>query len=505
MPHLRRSAGILLHPTSLPGPFGIGDLGPAAYRWVDTLARARQSWWQMLPLCPTGAGDSPYQGLSTFAGNTLLLSPEALRADGLVSAEDVDNARLPAGLVDYGAVIHTKGLLLQRAREGFQGGAGGAELRAELNAFRDAEEAWLSDYALFAAIKAEQGGGSWFDWQEDLVLRKTKALAAARKRLHERIGREELGQFLFARQWQALKRYAHGKGVRLIGDLPIFVAGDSVDVWANPKLFQLDKRRQPRVVAGVPPDYFSQTGQRWGNPHYDWAAMRATGFAWWVARLRATLAQVDLVRLDHFRGFVAAWEVPADCPTAQQGEWVPGPAVELFETFRRELGKLPMIAEDLGVITPDVDGLRRDLHLPGMRILQFAFGHMAEERFLPHNYEHRTVVYTGTHDNDTTAGWHATLGEPGNLELRRYLPATEESVAWDLIRAAWASVADLAVAPLQDLLSLGTEARMNYPGKAEGNWRWRAPDELVGEAAVQRLGEWTQIYGRAHNEAHRGG
>ena len=494
---LERAAGILLHPTSLPGRFGIGDLGPAAHAWVDALAQARLSWWQLLPLGPTGAGDSPYQSFSSFAGNTLLLSPEALAADHLLTKDDLEWATLPAGPVDYGAVLPRKAELVERAWARYERGAAAPELGGQFEEFQGQHAGWLEDLALFLALKQEQGGRSWFEWPEDLVLRRPAALTKARRRLGDAIAAQRFGQFLFFRQWRALKQYAAARHVHFIGDLPIFVAGDSVDVWTEPELFQLDERRQPRVVAGVPPDYFSSTGQLWGNPHYDWQAMGRAGFAWWVERLRGTLAIVDLVRLDHFRGFVASWEVPAGSPTAATGRWVDGPGADLFQAFRVALGELPLIAEDLGVITPDVEALRQRFGLPGMRVLQFTFGGFSEERFLPHNYTRPTVVYTGTHDNDTTLGWWAHLDEAAQRELRGYFPATERDIAWDLIRAAWASVADIAVTPLQDVLSLGTEARMNYPGRADGNWRWRCPQEALTAGLFDRLAEWTEVFRRA--------
>lgn len=493
---LQRSAGILLHPTSLPGPYGVGDLGPAAYRWIDQLARAGQTWWQLLPLGPTGAGDSPYQSFSAFAGNLFLLSPDALAADGLLSAGDLAEAALPFGPVDYGAVRRVKTGLLRRAWQTYQGGSAFPELRSAFDEFQEREAGWLDELGLFLALKEEQGDCSWLDWPDDLRLRRPAALDAAKVRLQGAIGRQRFGQFLFDRQWRALKKYAAQRRVQIIGDVPIFIAGDSADVWANPDLFQLDSQRRPRVVAGVPPDYFSPTGQLWGNPLYDWAALKATGYAWWVARLRAAFQQVDLVRLDHFRGFTAYWEIPAGSPTAETGRWIAGSGADLFEKFASVFGELPLIAEDLGVITPDVEALRQRFRLPGMRILLFTFGSFAEERFLPHEFTRPTVVYTGTHDNDTAVGWYNMLDEASRREFRRYFPPIEDNVAWDLIRAAWASVADVAVAPLQDLLALGTLARMNYPGRPEGNWRWRYAEGTLTEKALDRLAEWTEVYGR---------
>jgi 4-alpha-glucanotransferase len=490
-----RSAGILLHPTSLPGPHGIGDLGPAAYRWIDALVEARQTWWQILPLGPTGYGDSPYQCFSAFAGNTYMLSPELLVQDGLVGRDDVAGPSFPNSHVDFGSVIHYKIGLLARAWEHFRRGHAGS-LRPQYEEFCERHRDWLDDFALFMAVKAVHGGVSWLDWPGDLVRRQPAALESARRRLADAIGLHRFGQFLFFRQWHDLRAYAHGAGLRFIGDIPIFVSSDSADVWAHPEMFLLDEQGRPRVVAGVPPDYFSATGQLWGNPIYDWEAMRASGYGWWVQRLQATLEQVDLVRLDHFRGFEAYWEIPAGMPTAEVGRWVPGPGAELLETLRSELGGLPLIAEDLGVITPEVEALRDHFHLPGMRILQFAFGGAVENRFLPHNHEHNSVVYTGTHDNDTTRGWYANLPEGEAHFLRSYLARDCHDVAWDLIRAAWASVADRAIAPLQDVLDLGTDARMNLPGRPAGNWGWRFSEDILTPCVIERLGELTDLYGR---------
>jgi 4-alpha-glucanotransferase len=489
-----RGAGVLLHPTSLPGLYGIGDLGPIAYEWVDVLAAAKQSWWQILPLGPTGFGDSPYQCFSAFAGNPYLLSPELLARDGLLEPVDYTHHGFPDDHVEYGPVIQFKQHVLTRAWENFQA-RGGAELRKELAAFCGESAWWLDDFALFMALKDAHGGGSWQTWPEPLLMREPEALREARRTYGAGVARHKLGQFLFFRQWRALKAHANGKGVRLIGDAPIFVATDSADVWANPGLFQLDEHRRPAVVAGVPPDYFSATGQLWGNPHYNWEAMRADGYAWWIARMRATLAQVDLVRLDHFRGFEAHWEIPAGSLTAQTGHWVKGPGADLLTALELALGGLPLIAEDLGVITPEVDALRRRFGLPGMRILQFAFSG-PDNRFLPHHYEPNTVVYSGTHDNDTTVGWFAEMPGYEREFLRRYAPWAGHEIAWDLIRMAWSSVAQLAVAPLQDLLSLPTSGRMNFPGKPANNWRWRFVKGQVHEGVMGRLADLTWLCSR---------
>jgi 4-alpha-glucanotransferase len=490
-----RGSGILLHPTSLPGPFGIGDLGPAAYKWTDSLVAAQQKWWQMLPLGPTGYADSPYQCFSAFAGNPYLVSPEALIQDGLISPADLGRPSFPADRVDFGPVIEYKLTLLAKAWETFQARAAPG-LRAAYDEFCQAEAAWLEDYALFMAIKAEQGGGTWLEWEAPLRLRQAAALEAASRRLAGQVQEHKFRQFLFFRGWRALKGYANAQGIRLIGDIPIFVSSDSADVWANPELFQLDEQRQPVAVAGVPPDYFSATGQLWGNPLYDWEAARDSGYAWWIARLRATFQQVDLVRLDHFRGFEAYWRIPAGMPTAEIGEWVLGPGAEFFETVRAALGDLPIIAEDLGVITPEVVALREAFDLPGMKILQFAFGGLPEDRFLPHNYEKNCVVYTGTHDNDTTRGWYEAANEAERDFVRRYMARDGSDAAWDMIRLAWASVADLAIVPLQDILNLGTHARMNLPGTQSGNWAWRFSDEALTRAHLDRLADLTRLYGR---------
>ncbi|HKB01161.1 MAG TPA: 4-alpha-glucanotransferase [Gemmataceae bacterium] len=494
--HRTRGAGLLLHPTSLPGPYGVGDLGPSARRWVDALARARQTFWQMLPLGPVGAGDSPYQAFSAFAGNPLLVSPDDLVKDGLLPRSALAGADFPAGHVDYARVGPFKANLLAQAWDRFRARPK-PELEDAFAAFAVSAADWLDDFAHFMAIKELHPEGSWTDWHPELVLREPAALDRAKRELTDAIGRIRFAQFLFFRQLDALRVYARDRDVRLIGDLPIFISADSADVWAHPELFRLDADRRPKVVAGVPPDYSSKTGQLWGNPHYDWEAMRRTRFAWWVTRIKAALRQADLVRIDHFRGFEASWEVPAGEPTALHGRWVPGPGAELFETLRTELGGLPFIAEDLGVITPEVNALREQFGLPGMRIVQFAFGGAVEERFLPHTYDHNCVAYTGTHDNDTTRGWYDKLTGTERTNLHRYAPDAKANPVRALMRLAWASVADLAVAPLQDVLDLGTEHRMNVPGTPSGNWRWRYPARRLTAARLDRLGELTETYGRS--------
>jgi 4-alpha-glucanotransferase len=487
-----RSSGILLHPTSLPGPYGIGDVGPIAHAWVDTLARAKQIWWQVLPIGPTGFGDSPYQSFSTFAGNLNLISPDLLIRDGLLSREEVGGRHFPADRVDYAAIEPFKLGLVRRAWEHYQNGRAGG-LKSAFEAFVHAKRDWVDDYARFMALKDVHRGAPWYDWAPEYRRRGATAPADA-------VAAYRFGQFLFFRQWDELRRHARDKDIRLIGDVPIFVAPDSADVWANPHLYLLDKNLRPRVVAGVPPDYFSRTGQLWGNPHYDWEAMRKTGFAWWIARLKATLEFVDVVRLDHFRGFLAAWQVPAKEKTAIVGEWVPGPAEDLFTKLKTELGDLPLIAEDLGEITPDVFALRDKLGLPGMKILQFAFDKPTNP-FLPHNYPANCVAYTGTHDNDTTRGWYATAPEIEKDYFRRYTGRDGSDVTWDLIRLAWASVPDLAITPMQDVLDHGTDSRMNLPGTAEGNWKWRMPESGLNEWSASRLVAMTEVYGRVPKAA----
>jgi len=477
------------------GDLGIGDLGPSAFDWIDALVRAKQSWWQILPLGPTGPTASPYQSYSAFAGNPNLISPEWLARDGLLATGEFRSARFFPYAVDFSAGVPFKLGLIDRAWDQFRA-RGSAALRSEYERFVRQHEPWLDDFALFMALKEAHGGSSWYDWPEPLRRRQRAALADARRELAVRMDRERFRQFEFFRQWSDVRAYAKARGVRIIGDIPIFVNGDSADVWANPDLFLLDEENLPQAVAGVPPDYFNEDGQLWGNPLYDWDAHRATGYEWWADRIRMTLSQVDLVRVDHFRAFAAAWHVPADAITAKSGSWVPGPGAELFEAIRAKLGGLPLIAEDLGLITADVHELRESLGLPGMCVLQFAFGGGSDNRYLPHNYDPHCAVYTGTHDNDTTRGWYLGSSEYVRHHVRQYVGRDGTEIAWDLLRMAWASIADLAVAPLQDVLDLGGEARMNTPGVPEGNWGWRLAPGALREEALVRLGELTKTYGR---------
>jgi 4-alpha-glucanotransferase len=476
-----RAAGVLLHLTSLPGPHGCGDLGAEAYAFADFLAGAGVRWWQMLPVGPAGYGDSPYQAHSSFAGDPLLLDPDALGGGRTLPASaraDFEGAR----------VVREHAL-----RES------PAPPRA-LAAFRRRHADWLPDWTLYAAIKAEHDGAAWSEWPAPLRDRKPAALAAARARLAGEIAHHEKAQWAFDEQWRALRAHCAARGVALLGDVPIFVAHDSADVWANRQLFHLDAAGRPTVVAGVPPDYFSATGQRWGNPLYRWPAHRRHRFAWWIRRMRAALARFDAVRLDHFIGFTRYWEIPAGEETATRGRWRPGPGAALLDALRRGLGgKLPLVAEDLGAVTPAVKALRDRFSLPGLRVLQFAFGDdPSAPDFVPHAYPRATVAYTGTHDNNTTAGWHADEATPAErAAFAAYLGGEPREPHWDMIRLVMMSVANLAVMPAQDLLGLPASSRMNRPGIAAGNWRWRLAPGTPGPREQARLAELVRIYGRS--------
>jgi 4-alpha-glucanotransferase len=489
-----RCCGILLHPSSLPGPYGIGDLGPSAYRWLDWLAASGVRLWQILPLGPTGYGDSPYQCFSAFAGNPYLVSPDLLMEMELLNREDLtDMPAWEARRVDYGQLYQWKPALLAKAYAHFL--ADPESLLPEFDAFLAENATWLDDYALFMAIKEVHGGGPWNGWPEPLRQRNPAALVEARKNLAERVSLYSFTQFLFFKQWYALKGYANEHNLQVIGDIPLFVAYDSSDVWAHPELFYLDPDGAPTVVAGVPPDYFSPTGQLWGNPLYRWDVHRAGGYAWWLDRIRAALRLVDIVRIDHFRGFAGYWEIPAGNPTAEHGRWVPGPGADLFNVIEKKLGDLPIIAEDLGVITPDVVALRDQFGFPGMKILQFAFSG-PDNVFLPHFYPQNCVVYSGTHDNDTSRGWYESVPEGEKDFARRYLRVDGSDIPWDLIRAGWGSTAVFALAPMQDLLGLGTEARMNFPSRLGGNWEWRMTEDALNRDLQSMIQELNWLYHR---------
>ncbi len=502
MRNFRRS-GILLHPTSLPGGYGVGDLGDDAYRFIDVLVAMGQQLWQVLPLGPTAYGDSPYQCFSTFAGNPILISPDRLLANGWLTPSDLrDRPRFADDRVAFSEVLAYKRRLFARAAGRFLSAP-----PADFETFCRTHASWLDDFALFMALKEAQGGAKWTRWPADLVRRKADALARARRDLADAVRTWQVIQFFFFQQWHALRTYAHEHGIQLFGDVPIFVADDSADVWAHPDQFFLDKNGEPTVVAGVPPDAFSKTGQLWGNPLYRWKVMEKDGFAWWVERIRRTLDLVDIVRIDHFIGFVNYWEIPAGEPTAEHGRWRPGPGPKILQGLQRALGgQLPVVAEDLGLVTKEVEALRNAFTLLGMKVLQFAFGGDAENPYLPHNFAPDCVAYTGTHDNNTTVGWFQAASPEERAHAQRYLARSGEDIAFDFIRAVMGSVAETVVVPLQDVLALGSEARMNVPGRPDGNWAWRFRWQMVNDWHTSRMRDMVALYGReaAEEEAAPG-
>ena len=504
-----RRAGVLLHPTSLPSPAGIGDLGTGAYRFIDFLKQSRNKLWQVLPLNPTGYGDSPFQCFSASAGNPLLISLERLIEQGVLSQADLElHPSFPSDRVDYEAASHFKVPILTKAAQTFLKRAEGNE-RLDFERFCQTNANWLDDFALFMVCKNAHDGVRWTEWASDIAAREPRALQTWTVRFAAEIAVVKYWQFEFFQQWQALRSYAHEHGIRIIGDIPIYVAHDSADVWANRELFCLEPQGNPIKVAGVPPDYFSATGQLWGNPIFNWKLLKSTGYKWWVERFRAAFGLYDIVRIDHFRGFEAYWEVPAKESTALNGRWIKGPGAELFSTLQQELGELPIIAENLGVITLEVEQIRQQFGFPGMAILQFAFGNDPQgPSFRPHNYVRNLVAYTGTHDNDTTLGWWNSEGTMDSIRTsddvlkehgfaRTYLGyADEEPINWAMIRTVLASIADTAIIPLQDVLGLGAEARMNLPGTARGNWRWRFPTGALSSELAKRLRELNEAYDR---------
>ena len=497
---LTRCSGVILHPSSLPGPDGIGDLGPEAFRWIDFLADAGCALWQVLPLGPTGYGDSPYQCFSAFAGNPYLISSVNLLDQKLLTRKDLsDRPVFPQSLVDFGPVIQWKITLIDRAYARFNTSRD-QKLIEKFKSFCEIQKNWLDDFALFMAIKESLGGGSWGNWPEELRTRDHKALKLFSEEHLEEILKHKFRQFLFYSQWDQIRAYAKLKNVKIIGDIPIFVAYDSADAWSHPDLFFLNKHGQPTVVAGVPPDYFSPTGQLWGNPLYRWNVHKKTGYTWWLDRIKAVLNLVDYIRLDHFRGFAGYWEIPANMPTAEIGRWVKGPGKDLFKAIEKSFESLPLLAEDLGEITPDVVELRDSLGLPGMKIFQFGFASTPDDPFLPHNYPRNCVAYTGTHDNDTAKGWYQSATDKESDFCRRYLARSGEDISWDMMRAIWASPADFTLAPLQDLLSLGTEARMNFPGKPSGNWGWRYTNDQLNGDLLARLKEVNYLFSRVQKD-----
>jgi 4-alpha-glucanotransferase len=496
----KRGSGILLHITSLPSPFGIGDLGPEAFGFADSLAAARQSYWQILPLCPTAVvyGNSPYSSVSTFAGNTLLVSPEMLLRDGLISRAHVDGRpHFPNERCDYDAVTPYKEHILDVAYESF---LHMGTNRSGFVRFCEDQRSWLDTYALFEVIKGLLCGKTWNEWPPGLRDRAREDLEQIRREHASAIERTKFGQYIFFTQWFALKEHCNRRGIQIMGDMPIYVSYDSSDAWANPGIFKLDGEKKPVLVAGVPPDYFSSTGQLWGNPVYDWDALRQSRYEWWVERLRHILTLYDVVRIDHFRGLVAYWEVPACEKNAVNGRWTRVPTDDFFNYLSKQFLTLPLIAEDLGIITADVREAMSRLGFPGMKVLLFAFGEDNPMHiYLPHTYEKNFVVYTGTHDNNTVRGWFEDEARPEDkARLFRYLykEVPADSVNWEVVRLAVASIADTAMIPVQDVLGLGKEGRMNRPSIARGNWEWRLQPSQLTDGMIERLKGMTETYGR---------
>ncbi|HMU68804.1 MAG TPA: 4-alpha-glucanotransferase [Chitinophagales bacterium] len=488
----KRASGVLLHPTSLPGNYGIGSLGAAARSFVDFLVSARQTYWQILPLGPTGYGDSPYQCFSSNAGNPYLIDLDTLVEEGFLSASDIP-AWHDADMhkVDYGKSIDFKMAVLKTAFSKFN-----SESHPDYKSFTEKNASWLDDYNLFMALKEKFDKRPWYEWEDNYRLRDEATIEQAISELKEGIAFNSFIQYLFFKQWTAIKKYANDHKIQIIGDIPIYVAMDSSDTWCSPELFQFDENKTPVCVGGCPPDYFSETGQLWGNPIYDYAKMEEDGFAWWINRIKSSLELYDLIRVDHFRGFAGYWSIPYGAPTAVTGQWVDGPGKKLFQAIQDALGEIPIIAEDLGLITPDVIELRDHFGLPGMKILQFAFDSSEANDYIPHNYTKNCVVYTGTHDNDTALGWFNTAKEDDKRYMMLYLNSDGRDVCKDLIRAAWASVANTAIVPMQDLLRLGNSARMNLPGSTENVWLWRmGVNDLRNELAEELMG-LTMLYAR---------
>ena len=493
-----RSSGILFHPTYLPGKYGIGTLGKEAYAFIDFLKKSRQKLWQIFPLGPTGYGDSPYQSFSSFAGNPYLIDFDLLIEAHLLSEEDLrdvffgDNEEY----IDYGAIYNQKYPLLRKAYENFKS-SDNHEMRENLEHFKRENASWLNDYSLYISLKNHFNGLPWNEWAHDIKNREHGAMEHYKNELADDIEYHNFIQFLFLKQWGDVKRYANENGIKIIGDIPIFVAADSSDAWANPEIFLFDEERKPVKVAGVPPDYFSATGQLWGNPLYNWQKLKETNYSWWVERVRANLSTCDIIRIDHFRGFEAYWAVPYGDDTAINGQWEPGPGIDLFNAIKSQLGELPIIAEDLGLMTQGVIDLREATGFPGMKILGFAFDSGEENDYLPHTYTKNCVVYTGTHDNDTLIGWFQKAKEEDRQFARDYLNSrSDDEIHWNAIRGAWSSVANMAISPVQDFLGLGSEARINTPGVAAGNWQWRLRHGVLTDKLAERIAKLTRVYSR---------
>ena len=493
-----RSSGILLHPTSLPGKYGIGSLGKEAYKFVDFLKKSNQKLWQIFPLGPTGYGDSPYQCFSSFAGNPYLIDFDLLIEQNLLTEEDLKDVNFGGNeeYIDYGAIYNQKYPLLRKAYENFKANEN-KELKEKLETFKTENSSWLNDYSLYISLKNHFNGLPWNEWEDDIRTRKEAAINKYKAELANEIEYHNFIQFLFFTQWNNVKKYANDNGIKIIGDIPIFVAVDSSDAWANPEIFLFDPELKPVKVAGVPPDYFSATGQLWGNPLYDWDKLKELNYKWWVDRVKANLSTCDIIRIDHFRGFDEYWAVPYGDKTAENGTWCPGPRTDLFNTIKNELGELPIIAEDLGTMTQGVIDLREATGFPGMKILGFAFDSKEENDYLPHTYTKNCVVYTGTHDNDTLIGWFTKANEDDKQFARNYLNSrSDNEIHWDAIRGAWSSVASMAIAPIQDFLGLGSEARINTPGVAAGNWQWRLKDGVLTDELAERIAKLTKVYSR---------
>jgi 4-alpha-glucanotransferase len=497
----QRASGVILHLSSLPGPFGIGDLGPSAIHWLDWMDAAGFSLWQILPLNPTGYGNSPYQSYSAFAGNSFLISPILLVEDGLVPLQEVEkHPHFASKRVDFHRISKWKRKILKIAFRNYKKSAS-AQIKNEFESFRQNQSYWLKDFSTFMALKEYYKQVSWNHWPDVYKFRDDRALAKFSEKKSGEIKFHEFVQFCFERQWQRIHAYAQSKNIRIIGDLPIYMSFDSADVWTHPELFELDSNREARLIAGVPPDYFSPTGQLWGNPLYRWPKHQETKFDWWVKRFEKTMHQVDLIRLDHFRGFSGYWEVQAGMTTAEKGRWVKGPGNSLFNAVKRKTGNLSILAEDLGVISIDVEELRKHFNFPGMRILQFAFSSDANNAFLPHNYPINCAAYTGTHDNPTSKAWYKNLSPEEAEFCQRYLHSNGKDIVWGMLRCIWSSVAEFAIAPMQDFLELGEEARMNYPGRVEKNWAWRLLQNNLNEKLAQKINDLNRTYARDKNQS----
>ncbi len=493
---MERSSGILLHITSLPGRYGIGTMGREACHFVDFLVASGQKLWQILPLGHTGYGDSPYQCFSAFAGNPLIIDLEKLVEQQLLTPDDLpDHEHFSDDEVDYGKQFHEKYVLLEEAYKRFQE-IDAPEMKQQYESFCTSNNWWLDDYAFFMALKIHYGGKAWNEWDDQIRKREPGALERYREHLADTIGFYSFLQFLFYQQWLELKTYANTNNIKIIGDLPIYVAFDSADAWANPEIFDFDENLNPRTVAGVPPDYFSETGQLWGNPIYDWEYLKEQGFRWWIDRIKANFLLYDILRIDHFRGLAAYWSVPYGEETAINGKWIDAPGEAMLRAVYDALGEKPIIAENLGVITPDVEELREQFNMPGMKILQFAFDSGEDNDFIPHTYDKNSVVYTGTHDNNTTVGWFKHSPPQDKQHMHDYFCLHENDPAWSLIRLAWSTVSNIAIAPMQDLLRLDEDARMNFPGKSPGYWKWRYRKELLTQEHVEWLRRITRVYGR---------